>query len=145
MSDSRYYRCPSCGGVNRLPADKVDANPICGRCKATIDPAAAPQLVSDDELASLVRSSPVPVLVDFYADWCGPCRALAPVVANLGREMSGQLIIVKVDTGAHKRTAQSLGVRGIPALFLYKGGEVVGQTAGLQSEGALADLVSPHL
>ncbi|MEN0064658.1 MAG: thioredoxin [Myxococcota bacterium] len=145
MSDIRHYRCSSCGGVNRLPADKVGNNPTCGRCGASLDARAAPQKVDDDELEHLIANAPVPVLVDFYADWCGPCRALAPTVAELGQNHAGDLIIVKVDTDDNQRVARSLGVRGIPALFLYKGGQVVEQAAGAQSLGALEELVEKYL
>lgn len=145
MSDLRYYRCSSCGGLNRVPTDKLASGPVCGRCGASLDVAGAPQVVSDDELDSLVASAPVPVLVDFYADWCGPCRALAPVMKEIGQNLAGQLIVVKVDTEEHKRTAQTLGVRGIPAMFLYKNGSVVDKTAGLQTLGALTEFVQPHL
>jgi thioredoxin 2 len=138
------YRCPECGKTNNVDASRV-GQAKCGQCKSRIDATNAPFHVSDDELAALVASSPVPVLVDFYADWCGPCRTLAPILVELARNNAGKLLIAKVDTEQHKRTAGGLGVQGIPALFLYKGGRVVNNAAGLRPLPALQSLVTPHL
>lgn len=135
-------RCPACGGFNRV----VDRpNPKCGRCRAPLPTDGKPIHVSDDQLQELVRTSPVPVLVDFYADWCGPCRSLAPVLEQLGARWSGRLIVAKVDTERDQRTAASLGVEGIPAVFLYRGGRVVAKSAGFQPLGAWEKLIAPHV
>jgi thioredoxin 1 len=98
--------------------------------------------LDDDAVERLIRSSPVPVLVDFYADWCGPCRALAPSLETLAQERSGELMVVKVDTERHQRLAGQLGVRGIPALYLYQGGKVVAQQSGALPLPALRQWVS---
>ena len=145
MTDPRFFVCDACGGINRIPAAKLASKPTCGRCHAALPVAGAPVHVSDDELAALVRRSPVPVLVDFYADWCGPCRALAPVLDELGRKRAGQLIVAKVDTQRHPRTAAQLGVQGIPAVFLYRDGQVVSDASGLRPLAAYEAMVAPHL
>jgi thioredoxin 2 len=144
-AQARYFPCPSCGGVNRVPADKVANHPTCGRCKAALPTEGAPILLDDDALARLIQASPVPVLVDFYADWCGPCRMLAPVLDQLARQHAGRLVVAKVDTERHQRIAGQLGVQGIPAVFLYVGGRVVDQGSGFQPLPAWQRMVGPHL
>jgi thioredoxin 2 len=145
MSESLVFRCPSCGGLNRVQPERLASGPTCGRCKTELDVSGAPVHLSDDQLARLVAKSPVPVLVDFYADWCGPCRAIAPSLEKLGREHAGRLVVAKIDTERHQRTAQELSVRGIPALFLYRGGRVIDQKAGALSLPALRSWVAPKL
>lgn len=144
-SDTLSFRCPSCGRINRVAPQRIDQSPTCGACHARLDVSGAPVHLDDDELERLVSRSPVPVLVDFYADWCGPCRMLAPTLEELGRRYAGRLIIAKVDTDRHPRTAQQLGVRGIPALYLYDGGRVVDQRTGVQSLAALEQMVRGRL
>lgn len=137
------YRCARCGGLNRVAPDR--AGPRCGSCGEPLRIDGAPVYVDDAELAALVQRSPVPVLVDFYADWCGPCRTLGPVLEQLGARHAGRLIVAKVDTERHQRTASTLGVQGIPAVFVYKGGSVVAKAEGFRPLQAWEALVAPHL
>ena len=143
MGDKLHFRCPSCGRINRVDADR--SGPTCGGCKASLDVSGAPVHLSDDQLSQLLSKSPVPVLIDFYADWCGPCRMLAPHLEQLGKKHAGKLVVAKVDTERHQREAARLGVQGIPALFLYKGGRLVDQAAGFRPLPGLEQLVAPHL
>src|SRR5690606_6936114 len=99
------------------PARLAD-RPTCGRCKAALDLSATPVDVDDDALERLVRSAPVPVLVDFHATWCGPCKLVAPLVTDLARDHAGRLIVVKVDTDRHPRVAAQVGVQGVPTFAL---------------------------
>lgn len=105
----------------------------------------SPVHLDDTQLDALVASSPVPVLVDFYADWCGPCRMIAPSLEQIGRENAGKLVIVKIDTEKHQRTAGRLSVQGIPALFLFNDGKVVDQKAGALPLAALRSWVGQHI
>lgn len=145
MSDHSVFRCASCGRINRLPTARLSEGPRCGGCHQPLDVGGHPQPVDDAQLERLVSSSPVPVLVDFYADWCGPCRHLAPTLGRLAGQHAGELIVVKVDTDRHSRTASRLGVRGIPAVYLYKGGEVVAEASGAHPLPHWQQLVAPHL
>jgi thioredoxin 2 len=138
-----YARCPGCGRTNRFSPER--ASPKCGACHGPLDPKNAPFLVDDDGLDALIASSPVPVLVDFYADWCGPCRALAPHLTELAARNTGRLFVAKVDTERSQRRMAALGITGIPALYLFKDGKIVANTAGLQPPAALDAFVRPHL
>jgi thioredoxin 2 len=144
VSDARVFVCGSCGGLNRVPAEKVGSEPTCGRCKAKLDTSGAPVHADDATLDRWIRSSPVPVLVDFYADWCEPCRALAPVLDQVARRHAGRAIVVKVDTERHQAHAQRLGVSGIPAVFLFSRGQVVEQAAGLRPPAFYDALLGRH-
>jgi thioredoxin 2 len=143
--ETLVVRCAACGGLNRVKAERLADSPACGRCQAALDTSGRPVHLDDDALQRLVASSPVPVLVDFYADWCGPCRALAPSLEQLGKENAGKLLVVKVDTEKYKQTANQLGVSGIPALFVYRGGQVVDRQAGALPLGSLRQWVARHL
>jgi len=101
--------------------------------------------VTDDSYQTEVIDSDVPVLVDFWAAWCGPCKMMEPALYQLADELGGKLKVAKVDVDTHQRHAGSLGVNSIPALFLYKNGEVVGRVVGAQSKQRLQALVDPHL
>ncbi len=136
-------RCPSCGGLNRVDPRREGAS--CGRCGASLADAARPQSVDDDALARLIRSSPVPVLVDFYADWCGPCRAMAPHLDRYARELAGRVIVVKVDVDRHRRHAEQVGLQGVPTLAVYRDGALRQAEAGARMGPALDQWVAPHL
>lgn len=142
MADDLVYRCAACGGVNRVSAERLSDGPTCGRCKGALDLEAAPVDVSDEALERLVRSSPVPVLVDFHATWCGPCKMVAPLVADLAREHAGRLIVVKVDTDQHQRMAGQVGLRGVPTFALFRGGALVKVEVGALPRPRLEALIA---
>ena len=135
----------SCGGLNRVQADRLDADPTCGRCHAALDLAAHPQEVDDEQLARLVRGSAVPVLVDFWAPWCGPCRVVAPHLETLAAKHAGKLIVAKVNVDHHTRTAGQLGVQGIHTLAVYQGGKLATSQAGAMMGAQLERFVAPYL
>ena len=122
--------CPSCGTANRIPAENLADTGRCGSCKGPIPPAADPIEAAPALLDDVIQRAAVPVLVDFWAAWCGPCRMAAPEVERTAKNMAGRALVVKVDTDAHPALAQRYGVRSIPNFVVLKGGRVVNQQAG---------------
>ena len=132
MSTTELVRCLACGVMNRVPVD-VGARgrrAVCGRCKRPLGGLAAPVKVTDATFATEVEQSPVPVVVDLWAAWCGPCRMLEPVIAELADELAGRLRFAKLNVDENPATAARFNVRSIPTLLFFKGGEVVGQVVG---------------
>jgi thioredoxin 2 len=123
--------CPACGTKNRIPAARLADTGVCGRCKAALLPLDEPLEVDAAGFDEITRAARVPVLVDFWAAWCAPCRAAAPAVKSVARDMKGRAIVLKVDTDAHGEVAARYGVRGIPNFLVLKDGRAVMQQAGL--------------
>lgn len=145
MSERLAFRCSACGGINRVPADRVTQGPKCGRCKAGLDISAPPFAIDDAGLIKLVRTAPVPVLVDFWAPWCGPCRAVAPHLIQLAKRKAGRLLVAKIDTMKHPNTAAAMRIQSIPTFCVWRGGNVVAQHAGALLGLQLDEFVDPHL
>jgi len=101
--------------------------------------------VTDNTFEQEVLKAEIPVLVDFWAPWCGPCKAIAPVVEDLSKEYEGRLKVVKLNTDENPKTAQAYSIKGIPSLFLFKSGVVVEQVVGAVPKSALANAVNKHL
>lgn len=123
--------CPTCGKANRIPARHLADTGRCGSCKSPLPPVSEPLDVDDNSFAQVVAEAKVPILTDFWAEWCGPCRMAAPEVRELAREMAGKALVLKVNTEEHPQTAARFGVQSIPNFVVLRDGRVVFQRAGL--------------
>ncbi len=134
--------CPHCSAKNRVPADKLDRAPKCGRCHEALGPVSAPiPIESAAEFDGLIGGSPLPVLVDFWAAWCGPCRVVAPELERLARERAGRALVAKVDTDALPDVAGRYGIRGIPTMILFRDGQEASRVSGAMPAAEIARAV----
>ncbi|MBP7778250.1 MAG: thioredoxin [Acidobacteria bacterium] len=123
--------CPACGRANRVPAHHLADTGRCGVCQRPLPPLAAPLDVDETTFDEIVAAAPVPVLVDFWAPWCGPCRMAAPAVASVAEELAGRALVLKVNTDDRPALGARYGVRGIPHFVVLARGQVVHQQAGV--------------
>ncbi|HEY7250757.1 MAG TPA: thioredoxin TrxC [Methylomirabilota bacterium] len=139
MADILMVHCPACGATNRVPTDRIRPRvaPICGRCRSPL-PVGTPQPVTDASFADDVERSPVPVLVDAWAPWCGPCHMIAPVIEELATEWAGRVRVVKLNVDDNPRTAARFNVRSIPTLLVLKDGREVDRLVGVQPKQEIA-------
>ncbi len=132
-SDSRgvIVACPSCGQANRLAFDRLGLATRCGKCQTDLGGPAMPvDVASSADFDALLRTSRLPVVVDFWAAWCGPCRMVAPEIAKVAQTRAGQWLVVKVDTEAVQDLAARLQIQSIPTMAVYRDGELAGRTSG---------------
>lgn len=124
--------CPGCGTKNRIPGDKLHLKPKCGRCGQVLAPLSSGTVVEldDSSFDRVVGHASLPVLVDFYSPTCGPCRMIAPVIAQLAGKYAGKAVVAKYDTSRFQMSAARFGIRGVPTLIFFKQGQVVDQLVG---------------
>lgn len=128
---SIFRPCPRCGAKNRVPARHLADVGRCGACKGELKALDEPLDVGAEEFASVQKEAAVPVLVDFWAGWCGPCRMAAPHVAELAREMAGRAVVLKVDTEAQPELAERFDISSIPTFLVLRRGKPVLRKSGV--------------
>ena len=141
MSSTIAVHCPHCGAQNRVPLAKLEQGlkAKCGRCKQALPApsAAVPLVVTDATFAAEVERSPLPVLVDAWAAWCGPCRMIAPAIDELAAELEGRVRVAKLNVDENPATASRFDIRSIPTLLVFAGGREVERIVGAQPKTAI--------
>jgi thioredoxin 2 len=133
--------CPFCGRLNRIDAGRVADRPRCGECRKPllVD---RPVKVAGDAFDAVIAGTDVPVLVDFYADWCGPCKTMAPLLDDLAAARAGDLLVAKLDTDRDPAVPARFGIRGIPTLILFRDGREAARSTGAIGAAELAALIT---
>jgi thioredoxin 2 len=136
-------RCAFCRKLNSVDLDRAADRPVCGECGRPflLD---RPIKIEGEDLPRVVGGTDVPVLVDFYADWCGPCKMMAPVLDELAADRIGELLVAKLDTDANPHVAASMGIRGIPTLILFRDGDEAARQTGAVSRSVMDDMLEQH-
>ncbi len=128
MSAPALIPCPACNGLNRIPSERLGDAPRCGRCKSPVLPA-APITLTQASFAAQLKGD-LPLLVDVWADWCGPCKAFAPTFAQAAAQLQGRCRLGKLDSEANPQLSAQLSIRSIPSLILFRGGVEVARQSG---------------
>ncbi|MEZ5796914.1 MAG: thioredoxin TrxC [Paracoccaceae bacterium] len=144
VTDAVKLTCATCGQANRVPVSRLGEGPRCGSCG---DPLADGRVAEMDAAAHdrITRGDGLPVLVDYWAPWCGPCRAMAPEFAKAAREVAPRVRLMKLNTEDHPGIGARAGIRGIPALILYARGREVARLAGARPAAEIVAFLRQHL
>jgi thioredoxin 2 len=137
-------RCQFCGTWNRIDAARAASKPKCGKCGTPMR-LDRPVKLDDETFSRTINESEIPVLVDFYADWCAPCKMMAPFVDEIAAKYIGRVLVAKVDTDRAQHAARPFNIRGIPTTIVFKDGKAVGQKAGAMPLAGLEELLRPAL
>ncbi len=144
MSESLTLGCPHCGAINRVSQLRLKDGPRCGKCKQALF-TGEPVELNSDNFRALVERSELPVVVDFWAAWCGPCKMMAPIFAEAAREFEPRLRFAKLDTEAEQALAGRFGIRSIPTLIVFRSGREVARQPGVLEGSQLRQWLRPHL
>jgi thioredoxin 2 len=140
-TDKPHIACAHCGSVNRVPSARLADDPVCGRCSQPLLPG-APVELGDAQFEAFVARTELPVVVDFWAPWCGPCRTMAPAFAQAAAQLKGRAVFVKVNSDDNPRSAGRFGIRSIPTLVKLQGGREVARQSGALPAGQIVAFAS---
>ncbi|WP_455566284.1 thioredoxin TrxC [Oceanimonas smirnovii] len=132
----QFLVCPACSARNRVPAARLQQAPKCGKCKAELTPASVLEL-DGPALDRLLVNESLPLVLDFWAPWCGPCKMMAPIFEAAAGELAGRLRLAKLNTEEHQQAAARFGIRSIPTLIVFKNGKEIARQSGALPAGQL--------
>jgi thioredoxin 2 len=141
--EAKHIVCPNCNSVNRIPGEKDARKAICGHCHQPLF-AGRPSPVTAAHFATQIERNDIPVIVDFWAEWCGPCKAMAPAYERVASELEPALRFLKVDTEAEPELSARYNIRSIPTLMLFQKGKVLAQQAGAMGAEGLRSWLRQH-
>lgn len=144
MDNPLHIVCPHCDAVNRLPQARLAENPVCGKCSQPLFNA-HPVTLTQQTFAKAISRNDIPVLVDFWAPWCGPCKMMAPQFEQAAKTLEPRVRLAKVDTEAEQALGAQYSIRSIPTLALFKGGKEVARQAGAMGAADIVRWVQAHL
>jgi thioredoxin 2 len=136
-ADAALVACPSCGATNRVPRARLGEDPTCGRCGTELLPG-HPVELTDANFDRVVAASPLPVVVDFWAPWCGPCRQMAPHFAQAASQLKGRVLFAKVNSDDNPRTSSRFSIRSIPTMVKLQNGREVDRVSGAMAASQVA-------
>jgi len=144
MSHSKHVVCSSCLATNRVPEDKLDSGGICGKCGKLLFNKKPLELTSAN-FNKIINNNELPVMVDFWAPWCGPCKMMAPVYEQAAQQLEPNMLLAKLNTENEQTIATRFGIRSIPTIAIFKGGRVVAQQAGAMDIRSLTNWAQSQL
>lgn len=144
MSDTKHIVCPHCAAVNRIPVQKLTARPACGKCHKSLF-TGKPVKLNTDNFQKNVSRSDIPVVVDFWAPWCGPCKMMAPAFDQAAAELEPYVRLAKLNTEEEQQIAGQFGIRSIPTLAIFKNGREVTRQAGAMAAADIKNWVKNYI
>ncbi len=142
----QIVRCPKCGAANRVSGqNKTKLEPVCGQCKTALSGLVHPIVLTDANFSGFVELSPLPVMIDFWAAWCGPCRIILPIIESLAEELRGRVRIAKIDVDQNPQTSSRFRIQSIPTLLILQNGKEVDRIVGAGTKEGIIKRLQPYL